>query len=180
MGQSIDIVERWNQAYKWFKCKSQPKIYNALIKYGYESFDKIILEQCSQTDWILDYREMHWVRVLDSMNNGYNCTIGGPKGHNFKGRKHSPETIEKMRMAKLGKRKGPMPEQQKEMLSKILKGRVIGKRGPMPDDMKQKIKDGHSYRIGSHFKHTEEAKAKIREARSRQIMRSKKPTLVSV
>lgn len=80
IGQSFDIVSRWNAAYKNLRCSGQKKIYNSLKKYGYGNFDKIIIEECQPVPWILNYREMYWIRKMDSINRGYNITLGGASG----------------------------------------------------------------------------------------------------
>lgn len=52
----------------------------AIEKYGRQSFQKEVLEECE--DNILDSREVHWIAKLDSTNNkiGYNITNGGTGG----------------------------------------------------------------------------------------------------
>ena len=65
-------------------------------------------------------------------------TKGKPKPEGFseklKNRKYSPETIEKMRLAKIGKssnRKGkPISEEHKKAISKALKGRISPNKKP--------------------------------------------------
>jgi group I intron endonuclease len=107
VGQSKNIDSRWSE-YKRNKTKKQPKLHNAMTKYGYDGFDKILIEYCDNIDWILDYREMFWIRTLDSIKNGYNIREGGNtskiseetkvKLRNLNlGKKMSPETLEKMR-----------------------------------------------------------------------------------
>lgn len=46
IGQSIDITYR-KYRYKHLKCKFQPKIYNSLLKYGFENHQFEIIEECS-------------------------------------------------------------------------------------------------------------------------------------
>jgi group I intron endonuclease len=72
-------VGRWNE-YKSFRCKKQLKLFRALKKYGFENFETKIIEECEPVDWILDYREMYWINILNSMDGGYNCTGGGKSG----------------------------------------------------------------------------------------------------
>lgn len=93
--------DRW-LTYKRMKCKSQPKIYNALIKYGYDTFDKIVLELCSNDPKILCEREKYWITQHDSVNNGYNV-IGDPTQSPMSGRFHSEETKSKMASSKMNK-----------------------------------------------------------------------------
>lgn len=77
VGQSKDIHNRWHKAYENLDCSSQPKIYNALLKYGYEQFEKIILEEFDGENWVIDYREMYWIRYMNSVSCGYNIREGG-------------------------------------------------------------------------------------------------------
>jgi hypothetical protein len=100
VGQSKDIISRWERDYKKINCKNQRKLYNALKKYGFDGFDKVVLEECEEIDWIIDYREMYWIRKLDSAskNKGYNLKEGGSGGG-----KCSVETKQIMRNKKIGK-----------------------------------------------------------------------------
>lgn len=54
--------------------------YNAIRKYGIDSFDFVVLEECQEKD--LDKRERYFIQLYGSMMpNGYNMTPGGD-GHN--------------------------------------------------------------------------------------------------
>jgi group I intron endonuclease len=165
IGYSTDIDHRWYYAYKCMHCRQQPKIYNAIKKHGYENFDKVIVEECDNIDWILDYREMHWIKVFDSVNKGYNLTHGGQNGkmsvesrqkiskanignkRHF-GMKHTDESRKKMSEALLGK---PLSGEHRKLLSKIRKGKK------KPVGFGDKIKAFHTGR-----KRSEETKEKLR------------------
>ena len=95
--------------------------HNALRKYD---FDWSILEECkSKTD--LDMREGYYIEQYNTLKDGYNLTQGGEGSFgykhsdetrkkmseiakslpsNFKGKKHTEETKEKIRKAKLGQK----------------------------------------------------------------------------
>ena len=76
--------------------KKNSKIYKALLKYGYSNFRLDILEYCDPT--ILIEREQYY---LDNLKLEYNILkIAG----SFYGFKHSIKTIERMRLAKLGRK----------------------------------------------------------------------------
>lgn len=98
IGQSCEIPSRWNK-YKNLNCKNQQKLLRALLKYGYDDFEKIILEgrepKTPQAE--LDSRETHWITHYDSINNGYNIKTGGSRG------KFSDESKRRMSLAHLGK-----------------------------------------------------------------------------
>lgn len=101
VGQSVDIETRLND-YRKLRCSKQPKIYRALLKHGFNSFDVVLLENCESVDWILDYREMFWIKRLDSVKNGYNITHGGHNGRHMTGIKKSEETKLKISKSLLG------------------------------------------------------------------------------
>lgn len=80
VGQSIDIIERWNQ-HKWKafnpnEVAYKSAIHNAFRKYGIENFQLEVIEECSVE--MLDDRERFWIQELDCLvPNGYNILIGG-------------------------------------------------------------------------------------------------------
>lgn len=113
VGQSIDIIDRWKD-YRKLKCKCQRKLYNALKKYGYGGFEKVVIERCDPIEWILDYREMYWIRHLNSVETGYNLTHGGSRG------RLSSET--KKLLSEKAKARGPRPDWVRQRISS-------GKRG---------------------------------------------------
>jgi group I intron endonuclease len=102
IGQSRDIHARWYTAYELGHCKSQPKIYNALKKYGYDGFEKRVIELCDEgvPQDVLDIKEQSWIQHFDSVNRGYNCTLGG---QGRLGKPHSEETKRKLRQMFLGR-----------------------------------------------------------------------------
>jgi group I intron endonuclease len=93
VGQSLNINARLNKAYRHGHCQKQPKIYNALKKYGYDGFEKVILEICLRTQ--LEEREIFWIKDKNSVELGYNVLWGG--------RACSEETIQKLRNSLKGK-----------------------------------------------------------------------------
>lgn len=97
--------------------KSNNRFYNAIRKYGKDNFYFEILEQNIPSE-LLNDKEKLWISKL---NPHYNSTIGGEGTSGFKfsneqklkmslnrkGKKHTDETIEKLRLANLGE-KNPM------------------------------------------------------------------------
>ncbi len=74
-------------------------LYNAVNKYGKKSFDFSLLEKVSSIEEA-NQREQYWIQHIGTMSpNGYNLRYGGEAGG-----KPSPETIEKMRQARLGQK----------------------------------------------------------------------------
>ncbi len=96
--------------------------HNALRKYGENNFYWMVLNECYDID-TLNQLEEYYIACYDSINreNGYNLESGGKnyivsdetkkklsesksgENHWNWGKKHPPETIEKMRQVKLGK-----------------------------------------------------------------------------
>lgn len=114
IGQSIDIKRRFRY-YRNLQCKGQPRLYNSLKKYGWETHIFEIIEKCKFED--LNIRERYWQEYYDVLDNdkGMNCTYVKtdvlPKrlskntklkmsknnsGH-MKGKKLSQETKDKIR-----------------------------------------------------------------------------------
>lgn len=70
-------------------------IKEAIEKYGQENFIKEILEIVDGYD--LNERERYWIEYYNTYGNGYNMTVGGDGSNGFEGRKHTKETIEKIK-----------------------------------------------------------------------------------
>ena len=163
VGQSVDVEHRWVK-YENGDCRKQRKLYNALKKYGWSNFEATIIEHCQDVEWILDYREMYWIRHLNSMENGYNLTDGGRGGRKSLetrrlmsvwqiGKKHSDETKRKIGLKSIGRKfskesnfsKGSglrgkkRPPRSSDWSRKISQAK-IGKH--LSDDHRKKISDG--------------------------------------
>lgn len=95
-GQTIeeDVNDRWYD-YKTLNCKGQPKLYNALKKYGPDNFLFEVIDVAND-QFQLDNLEIDYIARFDSMNNGYNCTEGG------RGGRKSEETKRKLSEAQRG------------------------------------------------------------------------------
>lgn len=79
IGQTIqDVAERFRQHLKpsVIKQRGTYKIYNAIKKYGKENFYYEILEGNIDSN-LLNDREMYYIQLFDSYENGYNSTRGG-------------------------------------------------------------------------------------------------------
>lgn len=81
IGQTIQPVkDRWNQ-HCWKATHSYSEnmaIKRAILKYGKENFNFIVIEECAQE--LLDVREQYWISYYDTFNKGYNLTQGGKLG----------------------------------------------------------------------------------------------------
>jgi group I intron endonuclease len=112
IGQSINIKIRWERDYKKINCKHQPKLYNSLLKYGFENHKFEIVEECSLEQ--LNKREIHWGQYYNTLTKGLNCKLGDANGL------CSKKTKEKMSKAKLGSKQSNETIQKR---SKSLKGK---------------------------------------------------------
>ena len=79
IGQSTNLKERMRRHTSRYKdSKSHTydyPIYRAMRKYGLEYFDFQVLEYCDAEK--LNEREIYWIEKYDTLNDGYNQTIGG-------------------------------------------------------------------------------------------------------
>jgi len=105
IGVSVNIKSRWSN-HKNIDAKKVSYIKNAIKKYGVESFDFSIIEECHKD--LFEERERYWIDFYNSMNNGYNLTAGG----NIR-----KELSEQTRLKMSAKRKG-VPK-SKEHIAKI-------------------------------------------------------------
>ena len=114
IGQSIDIETRW-KAYRGMgkKLKSQPKIYNSLLKYSPKNHTFEIIEECKVEE--LNIKEDYWqhfFKVFDEK--GLNCMKVNLEGQIGS---HSKETIEKIKETKRNK---PRPVEKTENHGRIV------------------------------------------------------------
>jgi group I intron endonuclease len=142
IGQSIDI-ERRKKSYALLNCNQQPKVYNSLVKYGWENHQHEIIEECSLDK--LNERELYWkeyyVKQL-GWDNVLFCELhdrdGGPRSEETKQKLRKPKSKEhKIKIGNANRR--PKPEGFREKLQKpksfqhvenISKGK-LGKNKPM-------------------------------------------------
>ena len=122
--------------------------YRAIRKYGIESFCWNIIYQSKDKEHCLNEMESHFINEFDSFNNGYNMTKGGEGTLGKKswlGRKHSIETIKKMKevakkrgisdvtraaqkLAVTGKKRAPFTNETRAKMSEASKIREQRKR----------------------------------------------------
>lgn len=98
IGQTCNLIVR-RSMYKTLRCEDQPKLYNSLKKYGYENHIFSILVKGEFTQEEINELEIEYIEIYkaNSQNNLNVCSGGG--GHS--GHKHSEESKEKMRIAKI-------------------------------------------------------------------------------
>jgi group I intron endonuclease len=109
IGQSSNIHERIKR-YININCKPQIRLYNSLLKYGWDNHMFEIIEECNANQ--LDERELYWGIKLDTLGiNGLNLRLGNSNGVCSEetkrkiqikaiGRKLTPEVCERISKAK--------------------------------------------------------------------------------
>ena len=122
---------------------------NAIKKYGKDSFQVFVLEECS-SETELKQKEIQLIKERKSLSteNGYNLTLGGDGRLGYK---LSEETKRKIGEGNIGK---VMSNEAKEKMSVAAKKRSVGKLSPMDgkkhtDDALKKISESSKGRIFS-------------------------------
>lgn len=89
IGQTTDLINRKSSHRNKSRYKKN-KFYNAVRKYGWESFDFTIIEAINEEESIiseiLDKLEIKYISIYNSYYEGYNST---PGGHSARGMKRS-------------------------------------------------------------------------------------------
>ena len=120
IGSSKEIHIRFKR-YKKLQCKTQPKLYNSLLKYGVENHIFEIIEECSFDE--LFKRESYFgimFNVLDRIK-GLNLVLPDSEGKKFV---ISEESKKRRSNAQLGKKAS---EETKRKQSKVQTGRKHSK-----------------------------------------------------
>jgi group I intron endonuclease len=146
VGQTNNPKKRYSEHKS--KNKKPQLIDLAIIEFGIENFNFKIIEENIDTRTDANKAETFWVEYLDCRTpKGYNKMKGGFAnshsedtkrliGSKSKGRKHRPETIEKMILQRRGVKKGPMSEERKIRMSEARKGIS---NGPATIEARQKL-----------------------------------------
>jgi group I intron endonuclease len=149
IGQSWNIEKRKSK-YKNLDCERQPKIYNSLLKYGWEEHKFQVIHELpiDVSQDVLDTYEIFYInQYKDCGIELMNVKEGGGYG------KHNQETKDKIRQNNLGKKQS---EETKKKRSNSLKGKKCGE---MTNEMKEKISNTLKGRT-SQFKGVSQSKVK--------------------
>lgn len=76
IGQTCQVNNpevRWRNGNGYFH---QPKFYRAIKKYGWKAFTHEVLEYC-ETQEQANIRECFWIATYNSIDDGYNSSLGG-------------------------------------------------------------------------------------------------------
>ena len=139
------------------------KLYDSMRKHGFETWDKIVLEECDSNEQAKE-REKYWIAHFNSLETGYNMTEGGDgcvlqgSSNPFFGRSHSKASIQKMRETLGDKLSGTNNPQfglrgelspnwgrkHSESSKQIRREKLLGRKRSEED--KQKMRDGWARR----------------------------------
>lgn len=141
--------------------KDNNYFHNAIRKYGIKKFDWKILQECDTIEE-LNRLEVHYIKLYDTFNNGYNLTKGG---EGKVGYVPSKETRKKISEFRTGMK---LSEKTKRKISEGNKGKkhhMWGKK--RLEETKRKISEAlkgeNNYWYGKHL--SEETKKKVSENR---------------
>lgn len=186
VGQSRRIMGRWRDHLRELReGRGSPKLQKAWDQYGPCQFSFEVLEDVTNPDDMKGL-EQHYIDTLRSVTDGLNTlpTAGSFKGYTpdaearrkigEASRNRSPETLSKMRQAKLGKKRGPPSPETRQKMSAALRGKS---RGPMPEAQREAISRSHAgkaplaaIQANTGRKHTDEAKQKMSLAKRAKRM----------
>jgi group I intron endonuclease len=128
-------------------------IKEAIQKYGVENFDKEVLYVFdNEDDMNLKEKELITEEFVNR-NDTYNLGVGGEGGAHFKGKTHSPETIEQIKQKRA---KQTFSSETRRKISEANKGRTVS------EPTRQLHSTNGKARVGK--PHSEETKLKIAEA----------------
>lgn len=155
IGQSINIIRRFNEYKKNHGCGRHTRLFNSLKKHGFDKHKIEILERCLPEE--LNNKEIYYIKINNSFNTdiGMNLHSGG-NNHII-----SEETRVKLKLSHLGQKswnKGLTKEndirlkKQGERHSIKMKGRKAS------DETKKKMSESRKGK-----KHSEETRKKLSE-----------------
>ena len=157
IGQSIDLVKRYNQFLNFNHRYGGKKINDARTKYHtIDEWSYKVLERCGIDD--LDERERYYIALYDTMNNGYNCESGGNENKTL-----SDETKLNLKMSMTGD-KNPnfgthRTDKTKQKISEALKGKTFTDEHKRNLSIGQKGRESPKYWKGKYGKDHHSSKA---------------------
>ena len=176
IGQTIDS-ERRIREYKLNSCKSQPRLYSSLKKYGFNNHIFEIIEECDVS--ILNERERYWQEYYDvlSQDKGLNCILTKSVDKKMVHSKDTRIKISEKLKGKMSGKDNPFygrrhTQETKDKISKRNKGRIVekgvnhfnyGKKQTKETIEKRKRMGDSHYLYGK--KHTQEVICKIKKTK---------------
>lgn len=131
IGQSIDILNRFNQYYNLKNCETQPRLFSSFKKYNVDNHIFEIIEECGFEQ--LNTRERYWQEFYNVIGeDGLNCVLTKT---DIKPRFVSKITRKKLRLSRIGK---TLSEETKEKIARARNSWVLS------EESKKKISDKKS------------------------------------
>ncbi len=152
IGSAVNIRSRW-ECHKSNLRKgkhSNTHLQRVWNLYGPDAFSFVVIEECPR-EFLLDHEQAH----IDEKAELNILRIAGSRI----GKKHTPETREKLRKARTGK---PLSAEHRAKISEGGKGRIVTPEARAKISERQRGAKNHQF--GKH--HTEEHKAALRDANS--------------
>lgn len=175
IGQTTNINKRINN-YKRLECKRQPKLYNALKKYGFDNFLFELFDTADEQE-TLNFLEESYILCFDSIQFGYNDKEGGATGKRsdetkakiskaHKGKIVSEETRRKISLARTGKKLSKEHKKKISLATSGIKNPMYGKKRIISETTIDKCRRASSGSNNPRFgiKMSNETKQKISKA----------------
>ena len=122
IGQTINFKRRYNAYSNFVKLKSQKKLKDSFVKYGFENHKIEIIIECSQDE--LNFWEEFYVALFNSFNSehGLNSTSGGRSHKRMLGIAKSEEWKNNISNSHKGKKRAEFSKEWRDNISKAHKG----------------------------------------------------------
>ncbi|MEN6290516.1 MAG: NUMOD3 domain-containing DNA-binding protein [Methanobacterium sp.] len=122
-------------------------------KYGKNIFDRVIIEDNIETVELLNSKEMYYIELYDTFNDGYNSTIGGEGGGHWIYTKTEDEILDIKRKKSEKLKNRIFSDETRKKMSESAKNKIL------TDEHKKNISEAVKKRGG--FPHTEKTKEKL-------------------
>lgn len=144
--------------------KNHCHIHKAMFKYGLENFAVYQIDSAETKEELLE-KEKHWIKKLDTKNNGYNETDGGEGCFGWKATKEQKEANRKRNIERM---KDPLNKERQSIIAKEYWDNL-------PEDIKlerierfNKTKIGNKHVLGKTWKLSNESKMNVSNAKSQE------------
>lgn len=136
IGQTLNFKER-SYKYSINDCKTQRKLYNSILKYGWDKHTIELIEECLPE--FLNDRERYWQEEFFCIQNGLNCILTHTS---TKSGVLSQETKNKISVANKGKK---ITEEHKKKIGDGNKGKKMSKEAKLKISLAHKGKNAIWY-----------------------------------
>jgi len=147
IGQTIKTLKERKREHLSELQRSDFKVYRAIKKYGWNNLKWETIEFFENIDhFLLDEREIYWIKYFDSFRNGYNSTIGGMGSSGYKPNKNQIKQMSERfkgnknptkRKDVKEKIKMSWTEERRRKQSEIMKGnKISGDKGKWSEERK--------------------------------------------